>query len=257
MAYFDFDRKYIYYNIVGKGLPLLLLHGNCVSSKMFTTEIDYYSKYFKLIYFDYPGLGQSERLSEFRNDFWHYNAQCAFTLLKLLKFDKINIIGTSGGALTGMNLATIAPELINAIVADSFFGEYLSIDEAEKIKNGRTAAKSQLLSIAFWKKMHGDDWSRIVDMDIELMLKTAYNYYNPIEGDLSLIDSYVLLTASTEDELIPNIEFRMNNLAQKLSNCETFYSSIGKHPLMITQKPLFRQLAMDFFNKHPFKNQYL
>lgn len=250
MPFFDFDRRKMYYDTSGAGSPLLLLHGNCVSSKMFTSEIDYYSKYYKVIYLDYPGLGQSDRLPRFRDDFWHYNAQAAYTLLKLLKIDKINVIGTSGGAMTGMNLAALAPEMVNSFIADSFFGEYITIEEAEKIRKGRTAAKSQLLSIAFWKKMHGDDWAEIVDMDIDLMLRTAYNFYNPLEGDLSAINSPILLTASTEDELIPDIRRRMNLLAAKLPNCSQFISEVGKHPLMITQKPIFREIAMEFLGRN-------
>ncbi len=36
MAYFKFENQNIYYEEIGTGFPLILLHGNSVSSKMFS-----------------------------------------------------------------------------------------------------------------------------------------------------------------------------------------------------------------------------
>ena len=250
MPYFNFDRRNIYYDQSGAGGDLLLLHGNSVSAKMFESEIMYYSKYFKVTYFDYVGVGRSERVAKFNTDFWNYNAKAAYTLLKMLGINKTKVIGTSGGAIVGMNLGIIAPEMFDMFIGDSFFGEYISKSEADNIKIGRTKAKSQILSAAFWQKMHGDDWETIVDMDIQLMIDVAYGGINPIVGSPKYLDCPTLFTASTEDELIPNIDDRLNKLAAKMPNCEVFITNTGKHPLMITQKPTFRTLAMEFFNRN-------
>lgn len=246
MPYFNFDRKQVYYDQSGEGADLLLLHGNSVSARMFDSEIDFFSKYYRVTYFDYVGVGRSERVPHFGTDFWNYNAKAAYTLLKKLGIERTKVIGTSGGAIVGMNLGILAPELFERFIGDSFFGEYISIDEAERIKQGRTLAKSQLLSIAFWKKMHGDDWSDIVDLDIQLMLDVAYQKINPIVGNPANIICPVLFTASNEDELIPNMERRLYDLSRKMPNCTLYTTDIGKHPLMITQKPKFRELALQF-----------
>ncbi len=250
MAYFNFDRKQVFYDQAGKGTDLLLLHGNSVSARMFDSEIDYFSKFYRVTYFDYVGVGRSERIAKFNTDFWNYNAKAAYTLLKKLGIERTKVIGTSGGALVGMNLGIFAPELLDKFIGDSFFGEYITKNEAERIKQGRTLAKSQLLSIAFWKKMHGEDWADIVDLDIQLMLDVAYQGVNPIVGNPANIICPVLFTASREDELIPNMERRLFDLSRKMQNCTLYTTDIGKHPLMITRKPLFRELALEFFNSN-------
>ena len=54
MPYFDFEGKKVFYDSLGKGNPLILLHGNSVSSKMFDSESIFYSKYYKVYLIDYP-----------------------------------------------------------------------------------------------------------------------------------------------------------------------------------------------------------
>ena len=81
MPYIEFDNKKIYHNSTGQGTPLLLLHGNVVSSLMFKQEIEFYKDFFQVIYFDYPGHGKSERLEKFHTDFWYYNSLAAKKIL--------------------------------------------------------------------------------------------------------------------------------------------------------------------------------
>jgi pimeloyl-ACP methyl ester carboxylesterase len=37
MAYFEFEDNKVFYKIIGQGEPVLFLHGNTVSSKMFNS----------------------------------------------------------------------------------------------------------------------------------------------------------------------------------------------------------------------------
>ncbi len=249
MAYFKFDNHNIYYNTQGKGSPLLLLHGNSVSSAMFDTEIDFYSEYFQVLYFDYLGCGNSDRIDKFNTNFWKFNAETALELINLLELDKVKIIGTSGGALTALNLAAMAEGKIQSIIADSFFGYYVTRDEAEFIRKRNIKAKTNILSKAFWEKMHGNDWEKIVDLDTELILENAYQEEKLIFGDLTKIQIPVMLTASNADELIPDIINRTGEVAADLVNSKCFFSESDKHPLMITNKPLFRELALNFFEE--------
>ena len=69
MAYFYYADKKIYYEEIGRGIPLLLLHGNSVSSKMFQGIIDLYKEDYKVILIDFLGHGRSDRLEQFPTDF--------------------------------------------------------------------------------------------------------------------------------------------------------------------------------------------
>lgn len=74
MALFHFNGNNIYYNEIGTGTPLILLHGNTASSNMFYQIAEKYSLTYKTILIDFLGHGQSDRLDEFPADLWFYEA---------------------------------------------------------------------------------------------------------------------------------------------------------------------------------------
>lgn len=245
--YFEFEGYKVFFKIKGEGKPLLLLHGNSVSSNMFRFDIEHFSRKFQVITFDYIGHGKSERVKRFRDDFWNYNAKTATALLDLLKINLCSVIGTSGGALVGLNLSIINPDRFDKLIADSFLGEFLRSDEADSIVEKRVYAKNNnFMSQQFWKSMHGSDWEQVVDNDLDLMLRVGHENLPLIHGNLSSIKAYVLGIASTEDELIPNIDERLISICNKISNAKDRIFDYGKHPFMTTQKEKFREIADEF-----------
>lgn len=246
MPYIKYNKLNVFYDTFGQGEPLLLLHGNSVSHKMFESEIDFYSESFRIIVFDYAGCGFSSRLSDFPDDYWNMNAKIAIEVLRELSVNKVNVIGTSGGGLVGLNLAILAPELVKKLIADSFLGEGISMQDAESIKMSRLKSKKNILNVKFWQDMNGDDWEQVVDNDINLLYRLGQKHINPIIGDLSDIKAKVLLTASTEDELIPSTDVKVKAVADKITGARLIVSEVGKHPFMITQKETFRMIAIDF-----------
>lgn len=246
MAFFEFDGKQVYYEVLGQGKPLLLLHGNSVSSTLFNSCKLFFSKYFKVILIDYPGHGKSERLTGFRDDFWHYNAHCAFQLMDMLEIDRFDVIGTSGGAMVGLNMCVIHPDRINKIIADSFFGDYLTFIEAEALVAKRQKAKSDFMMSQYWKFHNGDEWENVVDNDCNMMLSFTRKGFPTIFGDLASIKSEVLIVATSSDELLPNILDRLTELSKKIQKVYLKFYNYGKHTFMITEKEEFRKIALEF-----------
>lgn len=70
MSYFIYQSKKIYYTEIGNGKPVVFLHGNTASSKMFEPLLPLYEDYFKVILVDFLGHGRSDRLQEFPADLW-------------------------------------------------------------------------------------------------------------------------------------------------------------------------------------------
>lgn len=60
MPFFEYDGLKVFYRIEGSGKPLLLLHGNTVSSEMFSQDITFFSKNRLVIAIDSPGFGKSD-----------------------------------------------------------------------------------------------------------------------------------------------------------------------------------------------------
>ena len=68
MSYFYYQTKrFITQN--QKGKPVLFLHGNTASSRMFELLLPLYEDQFHIILIDFLGHGKSDRLEEFRQIF--------------------------------------------------------------------------------------------------------------------------------------------------------------------------------------------
>ena len=74
MSYFTFENKQIYYQELGSGAPLLLLHGNTASSNMFKDIAQQYITNHTVILIDFLGHGKSQRMEEFPTDLWYFEA---------------------------------------------------------------------------------------------------------------------------------------------------------------------------------------
>ncbi|MFA5511153.1 MAG: alpha/beta hydrolase [Candidatus Kapaibacterium sp.] len=246
MSYFEFDGNNVYYDIIGEGSPLLMLHGNSVSSNLFSSCKDFFANHYKVILMDYPGHGQSDRLPSFRDDFWYYNASAALRLMDILDIPKFDIIGTSGGALAGLNLCIMQPERVGRIIADSFFGDYLTHEEAKHIVSKRRRAKSDFMTVQYWKYHNGDDWENVVDNDCNMMLSFTSKKLPVIYGNPSEIKAEVLLVATSTDELLPNILERLEDLSIKIPKVKKKFYDYGRHTFMITEKDEFRKIALEF-----------
>lgn len=62
MTFFNYKNKKVYYEEIGTGKPVLLLHGNTASSNMFLDVIESYTLNYKVILIDFLGHGKSDRL---------------------------------------------------------------------------------------------------------------------------------------------------------------------------------------------------
>lgn len=101
MAYFEYTGKNIFYQEIGSGFPLIFLHGDTGSSKMFELLLPLYQDSFKVILIDFLGNGQSDRVKKFPADLWFSQAQQTIALLEYLDYGKASLIGTSGGRVGG------------------------------------------------------------------------------------------------------------------------------------------------------------
>lgn len=173
MSYFYYQRKKIYYTEAGKGEPVLFLHGNTASSKMFELLMPLYEDRFHVILIDFLGHGNSDRLEEFPANLWIEEARQTVALLEHLKLGRVNLVGTSGGAWVAINAALERPELVGKVVADSFDGRTLADDFSENLIQERTSSRTDQMAVEFYRWCQGEDWECIVDMDTTALVKCA------------------------------------------------------------------------------------
>ena len=249
MSYFDFENKSLFYTISGTGKPLLLLHGNTASSKMFDPIVPLLSEKNAVIRMDFLGCGQSERLAKWPTDLWYSWSEQAEALLRHLGLRGVNVIGCSGGALAALNLALDYPDLVNAVAADSFEGIRADASITEQIRNGRSYAKQIEGFRLMQKEMHGVDWEKVMDADTEAVVQHAEKVGNFFHCPLSALQPKLLLTGSAEDEMFPadHYEELFSQIHSEVNDCVIHIFEHGSHPALMSNMNEFVRLCEKIF----------
>lgn len=249
VAYFKYSNQNVYFNESGNGVPLLMLHGNTASSKMFEFVTELYNG-FRLILLDFLGHGKSDRLAAFPTDIWFDEAMQVIRLIEHCGYDKVNIIGTSGGALVALNVALERGDLVNKVVADSFEGEKSMDLVTAYLSDDRRATKANENGRGFWEYCHGNDWESIVDNDTAAVTRHNDEIKGFFHRDLSQLNVPVLLTASVQDEFAAaaKLDFAQmyNSMAAKIKMCKLHLFESGGHPAMMSNAVEFADIAKAF-----------
>ena len=249
MAFFKYNDKNVFYEEIGDGEPLLMLHGNSVSSNMYRDILPLYTDCFKVILIDFLGHGKSERIKEFPADFWYDEAMQAMTLLREKGYKKVNVVGTSGGAIAALNLALEAGDVVHKVIADSFEGENSLEIVATTIKEDREQSKQDQGAVAFWKVEHGEDWEDVVDHDTDVIIRHHQQIGRFYHKDLSDMAVPALLSASLKDEFADYVDFdevyRM--MTSKMADGKIHLFKQGGHPAMMSNAEEFSAIAKTFF----------
>ncbi|WMJ79055.1 MULTISPECIES: alpha/beta fold hydrolase [unclassified Sedimentibacter] len=254
MGYFNFNNKQVYYKEFGTGIPLLFLHGNTASSNMFAGIAEKYKNCFKVILIDFLGHGKSDRLNEFPIDLWFNEAEQVIEFLRKRQYSKVNIIGSSGGALVAINVALEAPELINKVIADSFEGEKPINAFTENVKADRDFSKHDENTKMFYACMHGSDWEQVVDNDTNAIIRHEKEIGVFFHKPLQFLKADILLTGSEEDEFVsalsPDYYKKVyGELIEKIGHGKIHLFNTGGHPAMLTNSEEFYHISMDFFKQ--------
>jgi pimeloyl-ACP methyl ester carboxylesterase len=111
--YIDVNGIRMYYEIYGKGEPLLLIHGNGGSISNFANQIPYFAANYKVIAVDSRAQGKSIDTGDSLS--FEMMADDFSTLLTLLHIDSCNVLGWSDGGINGLLLAIRHPEKVKKL----------------------------------------------------------------------------------------------------------------------------------------------
>lgn len=247
MAYFKYNGKKIYYEEHGTGEPLILLHGNTASSKMFNSVIDYYSDTYKVITLDFLGHGKSERIDKFPVNLWLEEAKQTITLINFSSLKKVNLLGTSGGAYVAINVALERPDLINKVIADSFNGRTLGKVFIERLVEERATCKNNEDAKQFYFDCHGYDWEKIVNQDTESFITMAKKTKDLFSKNLYELKTPLMLTASYRDDMIrKDFEHEYSSIIKEVSDGKMHFFQEGYHPAIISNSVDFSKVVKSF-----------
>ena len=104
----------IYIDDVGKGFPLVLVHGFLGSSEMWTLQKQYFSKYFRIIAPALPGFGESHKTRSLNSI--NEMAKTVLDCLKKKKIEKFNLLGHSMGGMIVQEMVKISGDKVNNLI---------------------------------------------------------------------------------------------------------------------------------------------
>jgi pimeloyl-ACP methyl ester carboxylesterase len=130
----------IYVDDVGKGFPLVLVHGFMGSSEMWEPQIKHFKKYFRVISPALPGFGKSKEIKSC--DSIECMAKAILNYLEKNKISKFNLLGHSMGGMIVQEIVKISEESISKLICygtgplGNMPGRFETIDQSrEKLKN--------------------------------------------------------------------------------------------------------------------------
>ncbi|MBV7392217.1 alpha/beta fold hydrolase [Enterococcus alishanensis] len=234
MSFFNYQGKKIYYTIIGEGEPLVFLHGNTSSSKLFEPLLPLY-KGNQVILIDFLGYGQSDRVESFPTELWKDEAQQVISLLDFCQLPPVNLLGTSGGAWVALNVALTRSDLVAKVVADSFDGRTLHSGFRESLVTERTMVTANPETRIFYEWCIGKDWEQVVARDTDSLLRLIDARSELFSKPLETLEVPLLLLGSKEDPLLRKdleTEYQAITKACKNSICHLFEH--GGHPAIGT-----------------------
>jgi len=111
--YVEVNGIKMYYEIYGKGDPLLLIHGNGGSINNFKYQIPYFAANYKVIAVDSRAQGKSADTSDSLS--FEMMADDFSALLDKLHLDSCYVLGWSDGGINGLLLAIRHPEKVKKL----------------------------------------------------------------------------------------------------------------------------------------------
>lgn len=228
----------LYYEIYGKGEPLLLLHGNGQSISAFSQQIETLSQNFKVIAVDTRAHGRSKdrKLEELTYDLFASDMK---QLLDSLNLKQVNILGWSDGGNTALKLALHYPEYVKKL---AIMGANLFPDE--------TAIESGLLEL--FNRQLEELQGKVDEQSLNQarLLRLLLNEPNMSYEDMSTVGAPVLVMAGEHDVIM---ESHTRAIAERIRDAKLIIFKDASHYAPQEIPFEFNKSVLQFFAPHDSK----
>lgn len=219
----------LYYEVYGKGNPLILLHGNGGSINAFKYQIPFFEKYFKVIAIDSRLQGKSGGSPDSIS--YDLMASDFCELLNYLKLDSVYVLGWSDGGINGIIMAMMCSDKIKK----------LAVSGANIVPDSSALPNSDIL----WMKNFVEHDTAASRTEIALTQMMICQPNIPYEN-LKLIKCPVLVMAGDHD--IIKTEHTLK-IFQSILNAALCIFPDSNHGVCQQHPDLFNDIVLSFFKK--------
>jgi 3-oxoadipate enol-lactonase len=143
------DGGSLYYETLGKGAPVILIHGGFGDRRMWDAQMEPLSQAFRVIRYDHRGFGKSSA-----PDKPYSPVADLVALMQHLELKRANFVGNSMGGTLALDFALLQPNLTGAVVVvASTAGGYPAPEEDIKQMNevlGVAKDKGTSAAVPLW-----------------------------------------------------------------------------------------------------------
>lgn len=211
------NGKNIYFEKIGTGEPLLLLHGYGQSSKAWKSYITSFKNDFTVYLIDLPGHGKSDSFTSTLSI--KSVAADVNSLLDYLGLTRIKAIGFSFGAEVLFQLALLHPELVTSMISIGSTGSW-DVDNFRQTKRSFT-----------FEHRENFPWlieAQTSEQQIKILFEEFRNYSIQLsDAELEAITTRILLVSGDEDTGV-NLNEIMR-VKRHLPNCAIWILPNVKH----------------------------
>ena len=247
--------KDIYIGDIGKGFPLVLIHGFLGSSKMWTPQISFFKNHFRVITPDLPGFGKSNKAKS--HDNIHSIANLLLDCLEEKKVDKFYLLGHSMGGMIVQEMAKKNGNKILKLICYStgpigeMPGRFETVDQSRENlkKKGLEVTSKNIAKTWFTKGEKAKYFNICIEAGKQTSIETADNAliacknWNGLDS-LKNIKNETLIVWGNQDKSydLKQIQILENNI----ENSKLIIFKNCAHNVHLEKPDLFNQAIKDF-----------
>lgn len=231
------DAK-IYYEVYGKGKPLVVLHGGIAGSTYEMAQlIDNFSKHYQVIAVSTRGHGKSELGTKTHT--YEQKAKDVVAVLNEVTKDSVTVFGFSDGGYTGYYLANLFPEKVKQMViigaAETHPGDYkINLKVSDMMQLDKVYWEQQLKLMPEPKRLQ-ELFDKVSDASAKMLVSKDF---------FTTIKCPVLVMAGNHDQFVSTQ--RVVNASKMIPNAELAIIPNASHAAFLENFPAVWTLTSSF-----------
>lgn len=250
----------LYYEITGKGQPVLLIHGLGSGARDWGMQVPFLSQNFQVVTFDVRGHGQSDKppgpysIPLFASD--------TIELIRSLDIAPVHVIGISMGGMIAFQMAVDAPEMVKSLLIVNSGPEFILRSPKDILRGLQRLLIVRLfgmrkmgeaLSLSLFPKEEQGELRRLfVERWAENDRQAYMNSMRAIVGwsvadRLGEIDCPTLVIAADQDYTPVCLK---EIYVAKIPQAELVVIADSRHATPVEHPEQFNKFLMEFLSKH-------